>query len=382
MASILLLEPYNTGSHAAWIRGYQSHSAHRVEILSLPGQWWQWRMHGGAVTLARMFLESRTDTPPPDLIIASDMLDLTTFLALTRPQTAHIPTAVYFHENQLTYPPGPRIKRDLRLGFVNYVSALAADAVLFNSRFHQEAFLDELPRLLKHYPDYNELPTIDLIRAKSQVLPLGIDLRRFDDYRSFTRVNSPSLLAERGPGGEVESAPIILWNHRWEYDKNPVAFFDALYTLADEGIDFKVIVAGENIRQTAEEFDQALTRLGSRIIHYGYAPDFATYARLLWRSTIVVSCAWQDFFGISMCEAIYCGCLPIMPRRLNYPDLVPTDYQELCLYDEEKLIDPLRHALKRHSEPAPPALRDHIMRFDWSILAPEYDRIFIDLLNL
>ena len=57
MASILLVEPYDTGSHAAWMRGYQRHSQHHVEILSLPGQYWQWRMQGGAVTLARMFME-------------------------------------------------------------------------------------------------------------------------------------------------------------------------------------------------------------------------------------------------------------------------------------------------------------------------------------
>ncbi len=54
---ILLLEPYDTGSHGVWMRGYQAHSAHEVHILSLPGQFWQWRMLGGAVTLAEEFLK-------------------------------------------------------------------------------------------------------------------------------------------------------------------------------------------------------------------------------------------------------------------------------------------------------------------------------------
>ncbi len=339
--------------------GYQRHSRHHVEILSLSGQWWQWRMQGGAVTLARQFAESAL---APDLIVASDMLDLTTFLALTRPRTAQVVSAIYFHENQLTYPPGPRVKRDLHFGFVNYVSALAADAVFFNSDYHRLAFLDEAPRLLKHYPDHNELQTVAVIRAKSSVLPLGLDLRRFDAY---------------GPKPPADE-PVILWNHRWEYDKNPAPFFEALYTLMDEGIAFKVILAGENIRQKAEEFEEARERLGSRLLHYGYAEDFATYARLLWRATTAISSAWQDFFGISMCEAIYCGCLPIMPRRLNYPDLLPADYHNLCLYDEGELADTLRRNLDR---PAPPALRDHVAAFDWSILAPEYDRIFQELIE-
>ena len=93
------------------------------------------------------------------------------------------PVAMYFHENQLSYPPGPRQKHDLGLSFINYASALAADAVFFNSAYHQSAFLDELPRLLKHYPDYNELHTVGLIHDKARVLPLGLDLRRLDAYQ-------------------------------------------------------------------------------------------------------------------------------------------------------------------------------------------------------
>jgi glycosyltransferase involved in cell wall biosynthesis len=359
MASILLLEPFDTGSHATWMRGYQHYSQHHVEILSLPGQYWQWRMHGGAVSLARLFLEAALT---PDLIVASDMLDLTTFLTLTRQRTASTRTAVYFHENQLTYPAGPRIKHDLHLGFINYTSALAADTVFFNSPFHRQDFLDELPRMLKHYPDYTELPTVDAIREKSRVLPLGLELYRFD-------VLGPKPITD---------VPIILWNHRWEYDKNPEAFFDALYTLMDRGINFSVIVAGENQRQHAEEFETAHERLGSRVLHYGYVATFSEYARLLWQATHVVSCAYQDFFGISMCEAIYCGCLPIMPRRLNYPDLVPSAYHDLCLYDEGELSTAL---VRTMDKVAPSALHDHVARYDWSVMAPRYDAIFEATIN-
>ena len=31
---------------------------------------------------------------------------------------------------------------------------------------------------------------------------------------------------------------VILWNHRWEYDKNPESFFKLLFKLADQNIDF------------------------------------------------------------------------------------------------------------------------------------------------
>jgi Domain of unknown function (DUF3524). len=100
---ILLLEPYFTGSHKSWAEGYQSNSAHEIKIISLPGQFWKWRMHGGAITIAKEFLQSDFH---PDLIIATDMLDLTTFLSLTRERTFHIPTVLYFHENPINLPHG------------------------------------------------------------------------------------------------------------------------------------------------------------------------------------------------------------------------------------------------------------------------------------
>jgi glycosyltransferase involved in cell wall biosynthesis len=230
---ILLIEPYDTGSHAAWMRGYQRHSAHDVTILSLPGQFWQWRMQGGAVTLARQFLAGDYQ---PDVLVASDMLNLATFLALTRTRTAAVPAALYFHENQLTYPMGPRQRKEVhfQLGFMNYASAMAADAVLFNSRYHQTAFLDALPRLLKHFPDYTELDSVALLRDRSSVLPLGLALQRFDAHRTSRETGRP---------------PLIVWNHRWEHDKNPRPFLNALARLAGEGVDFEVALTGENFRQ-------------------------------------------------------------------------------------------------------------------------------------
>ena len=177
--NITLIEPFFTGSHATWATKYAHFSAHEISILSLSGHYWKWRMHGGAVTLAERFLKCDA---LPDLLLVTDMLDLTTFLALTRHKTARLPVAIYFHENQICYPWSSKDrdithKRDQHYGFINYSSALAADVVVFNSRYHQEAFLDELPRFLKQFPEPNELPTVATIRSKSCVLPLGFDFQ-------------------------------------------------------------------------------------------------------------------------------------------------------------------------------------------------------------
>ena len=130
---VLLIEPYYTGSHKKWAEGFKKYSSHHVKILSMKGQFWKWRMHGGAVTLAKMF--NNMDWKP-DLILSTDMLDLTTFLALTRVKSNGIPTAIYFHENQISYPWSPR-DRDI----LNYNAENARDAA-YNEAIQRRADAD------------------------------------------------------------------------------------------------------------------------------------------------------------------------------------------------------------------------------------------------
>lgn len=361
--TILLLAPYYTGSHAAWADGLIGASRHEITLLQLSGFFWKWRMHGGAVTLARQFLERDEQ---PDLLLATDMLDLTTFLALTRDRTHHIPVALYMHENQLTYPVQPGQKRNLHYAFINYASMMAADRVLFNSAYHLESLFDELPRLLKHFPDHNELGSVPRLRDKSSVLPVGVDLSRYDRFR---------------PAEPRSGPPLILWNHRWEYDKNPDDFFHALYELADEGLDFRVALAGENYRQTPAEFEAARARLGHHIIHFGYADCFEDYARLLWRADILPVTSHHDFFGVSVVEAIYCGVMPLLPDRLTYPDFVPADWRESCIYGtHEELVQRLRRLIREGRRPID-ALREHVRRCDWPAIIDEYDRCFESMID-
>jgi glycosyltransferase involved in cell wall biosynthesis len=353
---IWLIEPYYTGSHRAWADGYQAHSRHSVRLLTLPGRFWKWRMQGGAVTLART---AQNLDEEPELILASDMLNLPLFLALSSGRYGTVPVALYFHENQLTYPLQPGEKRDLHYGFINFVSALRADRVFFNSSYHQEAFFDELPRLLKHFPDYNELWAVDALRAKSQVLPLGLDLAHFDAFR---------------PRQPTSGRPLILWNHRWEYDKDPESFFRAIYILADEGLDFGLVVLGESFRNQPQEFLEARHRLPDHFVHFGYAADVPTYGRLLWEADIVVSTALHEFFGAAIVEACYCGCYPILPRRLSYPGLLPAIHHDACLYDDfNGLLSRLRDAIANVEETRSFSLQQRMVGFGWPQMAPHYD---------
>jgi glycosyltransferase involved in cell wall biosynthesis len=353
---IWLLEPYYTGSHQAWADGYRTHSRHDVRLVTMPGRFWKWRMQGGAVTLARQVQQLGGR---PDAILASDMVNLPTFLGLAGEQLATVPIALYFHENQLTYPLQPGEKRDLHYGFINFASALRADAVYFNSAYHRQAFFDELPRLLKHFPDFNELWAVDAIRARASVLPLGLNLIPFDDQR---------------PAQAQAGRPLLVWNHRWEYDKAPELFFATVRALAAEGLDFGLILLGESFRNRPDEFLAIREALPERIVHFGYAPDRATYARLLWQGDVVVSTAIHEFFGAAVVEACYCGCFPILPNRLAYPELIPAQHADACLYgDYDGLVERLREAILHIDRVRAWSLRAEMAQFDWQVMAPRYD---------
>jgi glycosyltransferase involved in cell wall biosynthesis len=365
--NILIVEPYFTGSHAAWAEGFKRKSAHEVELLSLEGRYWKWRMHGGAVTLARMFMEGDYS---PDLILATDMLDLTTFLSLTRPRTSKTPAAVYFHENQLTYPWSPEDRdvvkgRDRHYGFINFSTALAADKIFFNSRFHMDSFLTELSAYLKAFPDFKELASIEAIREKSVVLYPGMDFERLGHRGDKdTRTGPPSPPAP----------PLILWNHRWEHDKNPEEFFRALYVLADKGLSFEVAVLGENFSKTPVEFDAARERLKGRILHYGFVEDLKTYALWLKRADILPVTSIHDFFGCSVVEAVWCGCFPILPKRLAYPEHLPATLHDRHFYtDFDGLVKKLESAIINIEETRKTNLMAHVERYGWEALAPVYD---------
>lgn len=369
---VVLLSPYHGGSHRAWAEGWARESRHDIRILSLPAQFWKWRLHGGAVRLADRFLG---EVDALDVLVTTDMLDLATFLALARERCRSAGVLYYAHENQWTYPlpadptTGPmrrqKGERDRHYAWINVTSMLAADRVAFNSRFHRDEFLGALPAFLRHYPDEKDMGWVDRIAEKAHVIPPGVDLARFGSRQ------------EAGPTARNTAdvaAPLLLWNHRWEYDKDPEAFFAAVDALAARGVDFRLAVAGSNCRTRTPEFDRAAERHARRIVHWGPA-DEPRYRALLRSADVVVSTARHEFFGIAACEAIYCGAIPVLPRRLGYPELIPEDLHDQVLYREGELVDRLVRVVNEGRDwgELRRRLRAAMAAHDWSRRAGEYD---------
>ena len=204
------------------------------------------------------------------------------------------------------------------------------------------------------------------------VLPVGCDLAHLDQY-------APG--AQRA--GQTGKGPLILWNQRWEYDKDPETLLWSLATLAEEGLDFRVALAGENFRVQPAEFEAARSRLGDRLIHFGFVEGAEAYGRLLWEADIVVSTASHEFFGVGVVEALYCGCIPVLPDRLSYPELIPPASRAAYLYrDRADLLCHLRAAISAApADRSDPCLREWVRRFDWSAQAPLYDAMLAEVVS-
>lgn len=259
-----------------------------------------------------------------DGIIVTDLFNLADFKALVGSQCP--PVLAYFHENQMTYPQPPGDKGAFQLGIINITTALVADMVVFNSKMHKDAFLNAVPKFLKRGRDCRPKGIADKIRKKADVLYPGITLPFDRDVDAEKQTNPP----------------LIVWNHRWGFDKNCEMFFSALEKIDNMGLDFNLALMGENFGKIPEVFKEAEKKFKDRILQFGYVPLREEYEKWLKRGAIVISTAIQENFGISVIEAMLMGCVPLLPDRLSYPEILPEEFHEHFLYkNRQDLIEKL-----------------------------------------
>jgi glycosyltransferase involved in cell wall biosynthesis len=361
---VVAVEPWLAGSHRDFLDGLVARSRHRIRPYTLPGRFWKWRQTGSGLVLGRKAAE---ETPPCDLIFASDFLHLPDFLAVTRrvwPRSPAVPAVLYFHENQLSYPLAAGHDLDRAYALANVSGATVADAVWFNSAYHRGQFLEDLERLLGACPDFAPRALHGEIAAKSTVVPLGVDLGGLTPHLDPAPRTGPLTL---------------LWNHRWEHDKNPEGFFGACFALAEAGADFRLIVLGQAFSRAPAVFAEARERLSKHILHWGWVAERGAYARWLSRADVVVSTARHDFFGVSVVEAMHARCWPLLADRLNYPDLVPPEAHERCLLKSDDDLLPRLLALAKDPAPARSGeARAWAARHDWRHAIGAFDAGFAE----
>lgn len=352
---VLFIEPYYGGSHKDVADGLAAHSRHVIDLVTLPDRFWKWRMRGAALSLAAKIKSPQSY----DVLMTSSMMSLADLKALWG---GHCPPAlVYFHENQLCYPLADGEEPDYQFGFTNISTALAADRLLFNSRCHCQAFLTALPAFVRMMPDCRPNWIKRAIAQKASVAYPGCH------FNSKMRLKEP----------EWDRPPLIIWNHRWEHDKNPEAFFRALDTARNRGLEFEVALLGQAYGRRPPPFETARTRLGRRIVQYGHAETRRDYYQWLARGAIVISTALQENFGIAIVEAMAHGCLPLLPNRLSYPEILPGPFHDDFLYtSQEDLESRLAYLLThlREYEPMRRKLAAAMADYAWPTAVKAFDR--------
>ena len=364
LLNILALNPFHGESHRAFLDGWIRHSQHEFTVLGLPARKWKWRMRHAPVEFARQLTE-RGSLHEFDALFTTDMMDLPTLRGLC-PEVATLPSVVYFHENQLTYPDrqsDESKQRDRHFAFTNVLTAACADAVWFNSGWHRDSFLTAARKWLKSMPDYEPVGLVDQVEAQAIVAYPGIDL-----------VEASSA---RKPG------PLrLVWVSRWEFDKNPEVFFAGLRLLIQQGVDFEVSVLGQSYGKVHECFDVARRELGERVRHFGFVPERQDYLKVLNESDAVVSTAIHEFFGIAVLEAVSAGCCPVVPDALAYPEVlagVAARFHENTPESVAGVLQQLADELSSDRAPTPTSFADSVKPYSWPEVAASLDANILSL---
>lgn len=300
---VLLLSAYHSASHQYWCEGLMAAFPDIDWTLKTqPARHFSWRVEASGLLWA--LADDADFECDYDLILATSLSDLTRLRAF-RPHLAAIPTWLYFHENQFAHPRSASQATDHQIGwqFLSIQNALCADWLSFNTEFNRRTFLSGARKLLRRFPEKLPGNPIERIEQRSDVLPVPL-------------TEAFSILRD-----QAKEADLIVWNHRWEWDKQPERFLAALLQLRDAGIGFRLAMLGSGGGRNAE-FERQRQALGDSIVHWGEAAQ-SDYQQWIGRAGVGVSTSLHDFQGLSMLELAQAGAQVVVPHRLAYPEVLP-----------------------------------------------------------
>ena len=333
---ILAIEPFYGGQRKAMLETLIRGSGHRWTLLKLPPR----RIERRLVSAAQWFSEHLNLhwVANVDLIFASDALNLADLYRLI-PTFAGKPSVVYFHDNQLpvvgsaldfpaadeseqggqpvqtaqpvgptpvpVQPEAPPIIPAARPVLANLSSAATAQELWFNSACHMQTFLDRTRYLLEQQnKDFSRNPLSELAE-KSKVMPPPTDLHLAQHVQTASSVQRD----KRTLFIDTRDADCRMLNQ-------------ALATLATRNEKFQLITVGPAIG-LSDQWKRAIVPENN---------DFAIVQGML-KSGIYISARSDLYWDGRLLTALSAGCWPIVPTFGVYPELIPKELEERCLYD-------------------------------------------------
>jgi glycosyltransferase involved in cell wall biosynthesis len=167
----------------------------------------------------------------------------------------------------------------------------------------------------------------------------------------------------------------VIFTSRWDKEKRPEFFLSAADLLLSRDVPIKFVVTTSSPTLRSND-PKLLSLLRSMINKYPQniilkegLTKKEYYAELL-RSKVQFNCADQDFVSFTLLEAATCGCAPVYPYYLSFPESL--NFNTHQLYAKNDLVDAVNHITSNLYDP----IRD------WSWVYERHDRSFSRLLNI
>ena len=132
---------------------------------------------------------------------------------------------------------------------------------------------------------------------------------------------------------------------------------------------------GENFQVIPKEFIAARERFKNQIVWYGYEASREKYLNGLCRGPSLSARQDKENFGISVVEAVRYGCIPLLPNRLSYPEIIPkVSHGDFLYKDQTVLVEKLCFLIQNYFQfTEKQQLSMAMERFAWENMIDQYD---------
>ncbi len=194
-----------------------------------------------------------------------------------------------------------------------------------------------------------------------QLVPLGVDLETFTPHR-----RDGGLRARYGAG----ESPLLVHCGRLSVEKRVDRSIEALGALRRDGVDARLVVAGDGPRrESLERRARGLPLLtdGRPAVHFtGFITDRTHLATLLASADVSLAPGPHETFGLAALEALASGTPVVASRSSALADIVTGDCGAVAANDPADFARAVTDVLVRPTADRRRAARTRAEQFTWS----------------